>query len=89
MHNKFQNCTVTIIPDVIRLFGGSNEPSVQSTLHTIGGLSPENNINYSKDISDVISKGLGAKLDKIVIWFFDVESYNVGKSGTTVQELRK
>jgi len=85
----YESCSVTIIPDVLRCWGGSTEPSVQSTLMSIGHLGPEVNIKHTKAITDTISKALGVKLDKIGIQFFDADSHYIGYKGTTVYELRK
>jgi len=85
----YESCSVTIIPDVLRSWGGSSEPSVQATLRSIGKLGPEENIKHTKAISDTVSKALGVKVDKIGIWFLDADSHYVGNKGTTVYELRK
>lgn len=80
---------MTIIPDVIRNWGGSLAPSAHCYLTSIGHLGKEENVQHTKALSEVVSQGLGLDLEKTCIWFFDIDSSFVGNKGTTVFEIRK
>lgn len=83
----FQYCCVTIVPDQLMVFGGTDEPCGQAFLMSIGQLGQKENIAHSKGIFEKISKSLGIPPTRMYITFHDEKAMNVGYNGTTFHEI--
>ena len=59
-----QYCVVSIIPDVMMSFGGTEEPCAIGNLMSIGALGVEQNKKHSKILFELVEKELGVKNDR-------------------------
>lgn len=59
-----QYVSVTVHPDQMMLFGGTNEPCAQGSLSSIGKISKQENIKHSKAIYDKVNSALGIPKDR-------------------------
>jgi hypothetical protein len=66
--------------------GTEEGPCGQAIVMCIGKLNPESNIGYSKELFDKIAE-IGIPSNRLYILFNEVQSYQVGISGTTAKEL--
>ncbi|XP_037031105.1 macrophage migration inhibitory factor-like [Bradysia coprophila] len=80
-------CCVTIVPDQLMVFGGTDEPCGQAWLMSIGQLGKKENMAHSKGIFEKLSKSLGIPPTRMYITFQDAEAMNVGYNGTTFAEI--
>lgn len=82
-----QYCCVTIVPDQLMVFGGTDEPCGQALLMSIGQLGKKENMAHSKGIFEKVSKSLGIPPTRMYITFHDEKAMNVGYNGTTFSEI--
>ncbi|CAK1588386.1 unnamed protein product [Parnassius mnemosyne] len=81
--NKF---TCVISGDCYISFAGeSKSPGATATLESIGNLGPNENRVIVKELTDFIEKEIGVHRDRFFLTFYDLSSYNVAKSGVTVE----
>jgi hypothetical protein len=78
---------VTIIPDTLQSWGGTNEPSAQAVLMSIGQLGVKENLKHSKAIFEAVTSGLGIDSKRMYIQFQDAKSQDVGYNNTTFYEI--
>ncbi|XP_046977203.1 macrophage migration inhibitory factor-like [Vanessa cardui] len=67
--------------------GNSTLPGVIATLESIGNLGSENNKRIVKLLTAFIEKELGVPPNRFFLTFYDLETYNVGKGGITIETL--
>jgi phenylpyruvate tautomerase len=70
-------------PRALMTFGGSDQPSCYVEVKNIGTFSPDLTSGLSAAISDLLSKGLGLKKDRIYIEFADAKPHMWGYNGET------
>ncbi|XP_026317948.1 uncharacterized protein LOC113228781 [Hyposmocoma kahamanoa] len=68
----------------IHMFGDSKSPGAVATLESIGNLGTDENKIIIQALSVFIKKELGIVPERFFLTFYDLEKYNVGVSGTTV-----
>ncbi|KAI0033307.1 Tautomerase/MIF [Vararia minispora EC-137] len=70
-------------------FAGSFDPAFFLNITSLGNITPENNIGYSKAFFDFFNRTLGAQDDRGYIRFADPGLENLGYKSTTFADLWK
>nr|XP_044988536.1 D-dopachrome decarboxylase [Jaculus jaculus] len=80
--------SVTVRPGLAMAVGGSTEPCVQLLVSSIGVVgTAEQNRNHSARFFEFLTKELALGQDRIVIRFFPLEPWQIGKKGTVMTFL--
>ncbi|XP_011354288.1 D-dopachrome decarboxylase isoform X1 [Pteropus medius] len=79
---------VTVRPGLAMAVSGSAEPCAQLLVSSIGVVgTAEDNRGHSARLFEFLTKELGLGQDRIVIRFFPLEPWQIGKNGTVVTFL--
>ncbi|XP_022093287.1 macrophage migration inhibitory factor-like [Acanthaster planci] len=78
--------SVHLRPDQLMAFGGTNEPCAFVNVVSAGKISPEENIKYTKLITQIMGK-LGVPPDRMYIIFHDIPRDNLGFKGSILSDL--
>ncbi|XP_072911687.1 D-dopachrome decarboxylase [Hemitrygon akajei] len=83
-----ERINVAVKPNVMMSVGGSMTPCAQLTVSAIGVVgTAEQNREHSSKFFDFLTKELGLTADRILIRFYPVESWQIGKNGTVMTFL--
>ncbi|KAG8597202.1 hypothetical protein GDO81_002191 [Engystomops pustulosus] len=74
---------VHIMPDQMMSFGGTTEPCALCSLKSIGKIGGPQNKNYTKLLSDILTKELDIAPNRVYFNFVDLNPSNVGWNKTT------
>ncbi|XP_069820163.1 macrophage migration inhibitory factor-like [Dendropsophus ebraccatus] len=74
---------VHILPDQIMSFGGTTEPCALCSLKSIGKIGGQQNKEYTKLLSDTLTKELHIPPNRVYITFVDLNPSNVGWNKST------
>ncbi|XP_010602324.1 D-dopachrome decarboxylase [Fukomys damarensis] len=79
---------VTVRPGLTMVLSGSTEPCAQLLVSSIGVVdTAENNRVHSASFFEFLTKELALGQDRIIIRFFPVEPWQIGKKGTVLTFL--
>lgn len=79
---------VTVRPGLAMAVSGSNEPCAQLLVSSIGVVgTAEDNRGHSARLFEFLTKELGLGQDRIIIRFFPLEPWQIGKNGTVMTFL--
>uniref|UniRef100_A0A2K6E9B3 D-dopachrome decarboxylase n=1 Tax=Macaca nemestrina TaxID=9545 RepID=A0A2K6E9B3_MACNE len=79
---------VTVRPGLTMALSGSTEPCAQLSVSSIGVVgTAEDNRSHSAHFFEFLTKELALGQDRILIRFFPLESWQIGKIGTVVTFL--
>ncbi|XP_047543909.1 macrophage migration inhibitory factor-like [Vanessa atalanta] len=86
---KSPDMFLCVIQDDCQLIinGNSTLPGVIATLESIGNLGSEDNKRIVKLLTAFMEKELGVPPNRFFLTFYDLETYNVGKGGVTIETL--
>ncbi|CAB1337014.1 unnamed protein product [Coregonus sp. 'balchen'] len=76
---------VHIVPDQLMTFGGTTAHCAHSSLHSIGAISEEQNLQYSTLLCGLLNKHLGITPNRIYINFFEMEAQNMACHNTALK----
>ncbi|OJD28027.1 hypothetical protein ACJ73_00582 [Blastomyces percursus] len=79
---SFQVCV-----DEILTFAGTHDPCFQLRITSLGNLTPDNNIRFSKAFTDFLKAKIGVENGRGYIVFYDPNYPNIGYKGTTAAKL--
>ncbi|XP_005396542.1 PREDICTED: D-dopachrome decarboxylase [Chinchilla lanigera] len=80
--------TVTVRPGLTMLLGGSTEPCARLLVSSIGVVdTAEKNRGHSAGFFEFLTKELALGQDRIVICFYPMEPWQIGKKGTVMTFL--
>ncbi|XP_051008561.1 D-dopachrome decarboxylase [Acomys russatus] len=80
--------SVTIRPDTSLLMNGSTEPCAHLLVSSIGVVgTAEKNRGHSSRFFEFLTKELALSQDRIIIRFFPLEPWQIGKNGTVMTFL--
>uniref|UniRef100_G1QRJ3 D-dopachrome decarboxylase n=1 Tax=Nomascus leucogenys TaxID=61853 RepID=G1QRJ3_NOMLE len=83
-----QRVNVTVRPGLAMALNGSTEPCAQLSVSSIGVVgTAEDNRSHSAHFFEFLTKELALGQDRILIRFFPLESWQIGKIGTVVTFL--
>lgn len=83
-----QRVNVTVRPGLAMAVSGSNEPCAQLLVSSIGVVgTAEDNRGHSARLFEFLTKELGLGQDRIIIRFFPLEPWQIGKNGTVMTFL--
>ncbi|KAM4709772.1 macrophage migration inhibitory factor [Discoglossus pictus] len=74
---------VHIQTDQLMSFGGSTDPCAIGSLHSIGKIGGPQNKNYTKLLSETLTKHLHIPPERVYINYCDMNPANVGWNGST------
>ncbi|ESK81881.1 macrophage migration inhibitory factor [Moniliophthora roreri MCA 2997] len=70
-------------------FSGTMDPAYQCTIISLGNLTSEANVEYSKVLSEHFEKTLGVSNERGYITFIDPKRTHLGYKGTTFAQIFK
>ncbi|XP_062943390.1 D-dopachrome decarboxylase-like isoform X2 [Cynocephalus volans] len=80
--------SVTVRPGLSMVLNGSTEPCAQVLVSSIGVVgTAEENRGHSARLFEFLTKELALSQDRIIIRFFPVEPWQIGKKGTVMTFL--
>nr|XP_037851306.1 uncharacterized protein LOC103223037 isoform X1 [Chlorocebus sabaeus] len=83
-----ERVNVTVRPGLTMALSGSTEPCAQLSVSSIGVVgTAEDNRSHSAHFFEFLTKELALGQDRILIRFFPLESWQIGKIGTVVTFL--
>ncbi|KAK2500181.1 hypothetical protein MC885_011114 [Smutsia gigantea] len=83
-----QRVTVTLRSGLAMVMNGSNEPCAQMLVSSIGVVgTAEDNRGHSARFFEFLTKELDLGQDRIIIRFFPLEPWQIGKKGTVMPFL--
>ncbi|XP_078409952.1 D-dopachrome decarboxylase [Cetorhinus maximus] len=83
-----ERINVTVKPGLLMAFGGSMAPCVQLAVSSIGVVgTAEQNKQHSAKFFEFFTQELGITADRILIRFYPVEKWQIGKNGTVMTFL--
>ncbi|XP_003477795.1 D-dopachrome decarboxylase [Cavia porcellus] len=87
--SKPENSVIVIVRSgTTMLLGGSTEPCAQLVISSIGVVgTAEENRGHSAGFFEVLTKELALGQDRIVIRFYPLERWQIGKKGTVMTFL--
>ena len=75
------------VPDCIMNTNGTNDPSAQLTLTSIGKLGEKENCKHVAAINTCVSEQLEVPIWRILIQFFDVKPFEVEAGDKTASQM--
>ncbi|XP_007957331.1 D-dopachrome decarboxylase [Orycteropus afer afer] len=83
-----ERVNVTVRPGLAMVMNGSAEPCAQLLVSSIGVVgTAEENRGHSAGFFEVLTKELALDQDRIIIRFFPLEPWQIGKKGTVMTFL--
>ncbi|XP_006874992.1 PREDICTED: D-dopachrome decarboxylase-like [Chrysochloris asiatica] len=83
-----ERVNVTVRPGLAMAVNGSTEPCAQLLVSSIGVVgTAEENRSHSARFFDALTKELALDQDRIIIRFFPLEPWQIGKKGTVMTFL--
>ncbi|XP_043572088.1 D-dopachrome decarboxylase [Chiloscyllium plagiosum] len=83
-----ERINVTVKPGMLMAIGGSTAPCAQLVVSSIGVVgTAEQNKQHSAKLFEFLSKELGLAPDRILIRFYPIEKWQIGKNGTVMTFL--
>ncbi|KAG8523126.1 D-dopachrome decarboxylase, partial [Galemys pyrenaicus] len=80
-----QRVNATVRPGLIMAVNGSSEPCAQLLVSSIGVVgTAEENRNHSARFFEFLTKELNLGQDRIIVRFYPVEPWQIGKKGTVM-----
>ncbi|XP_050532745.1 macrophage migration inhibitory factor homolog [Daktulosphaira vitifoliae] len=78
---------ITVVPDQLMTWGGTDEPCGTATLMSIGCLGVAENKKHAAVLYPLLEKELGILGNRLYITFLDQSTSSVGYTGTTFHSL--
>ncbi|XP_069789677.1 D-dopachrome decarboxylase isoform X2 [Narcine bancroftii] len=83
-----ERINISVKPDMILSIGGSTSPCAQLIVSSIGVVSTaEQNKEHSAKFFEFLTQELGLPPDRILIRFYPLEKWQIGKNGTVMTFL--
>ncbi|XP_055511931.1 D-dopachrome decarboxylase [Leucoraja erinacea] len=83
-----ERINISVRPNMIMAIGGSTSPCAQLVVSSIGVVgNAENNKQHSSKFFEFLTKELGLGADRILIRFYPLEKWQIGKNGTVMTFL--